>query len=115
MLEQHEKCQGHSLKPFATYRWPPTLSTHTLLLLGNGCNATVLNTRTSPCISRLRCPTVTVERGKKEGANKSKRSHRQREQDHSRVGLTLALWLGSELRPLGELYSSLETTHRNSV
>lgn len=75
----------------------------------------VLNTRTRPCVSPLRCPTVAVERGKKEGANKSEGSHSEWEKDHSKAGLTLALWLGSELKPLGELYSSLETTHRNSV
>lgn len=52
------------LKPFATHT-PPT---HTPLLLGNGCNATVLNTRTGPCISPLSCPTVTREREKRERA-----------------------------------------------
>ena len=75
----------------------------------------MLNTRTSPCISSPRCPIVTAERGKKKGPNKSKGADRQQEQGRSKVGLTLALWLGSELSPLEELYSSLETTQRNSV
>lgn len=32
-----------------------------------------------------------------------------------RLGLTLALRLDSELSPWGELWSSLDTTHRNSA
>lgn len=34
---------------------------------------------------------------------------------HTGQGLTLALRVDSELRPCGELWSSLDTTHRNSA
>lgn len=34
---------------------------------------------------------------------------------HTGQGLTLVLRLDSELRPCGELWSSLDTTHRNSA
>lgn len=72
----------------------------------------MLNTRTGPCISPLRYPTVAKEK---------KREKEKRAKDligngsRAIANLTLAFWLGSELRPLGELYNSLETTHRNSV